>query len=161
VPEHARTHAPWDEGRAAEIAASLKALPGACLPILHALQHEFGYVHADAIPVVAEALNLSKAEVVGVVNFYSDFREEPPARHIVKVCLAEACQAMGSAAVVAELQARLGIAMGEAASDGSVALEPVYCLGNCALSPAMVVDGALIGRATAERAAAIVAGHGR
>jgi len=133
-------------------------MPGACLPILHGLQAEFGYVHADAIPIVADVLNLSKAEVVGVVNFYSDFRQAPPAEHIVKVCLAEACQSMGSAAVVERLQSALGISMGKATADRRFELEAVYCLGNCALSPALMVDGRLFGRVTPDRAAALVAG---
>jgi formate dehydrogenase subunit gamma len=128
---------------------------------LHAIQETFGYVHEEAIPIVADVLNLSKAEVVGVVNFYSDFRQEPPARHIVKVCLAESCQAMGSAEVVESLQTALGVSMGEATLDGSYELEAVYCLGNCALSPALVVDGRLYGRVTPQRAATFVTGNAR
>jgi formate dehydrogenase subunit gamma len=95
------------------------------------------------------------------VNFYSDFRQEPPARHIVKVCLAESCQAMGSAEVVESLQTALGVSMGEATTDHSYELEPVYCLGNCALSPAVVVDGRLYGRVTPQRAATFVTGNAR
>ena len=150
-------YASWHHGRARDIADSLKELPGACLPILHALQYEFGYIHQEAIPIVAEALNLSKAEVVGVVNFYSDFRQEPPARHVIKVCLAEACQSMGSAGVVEQLQASLGVTIGEATADGKFALEPVYCLGNCALPPSVVIDGKLVGRMSPARAESLVA----
>ena len=157
MTEQSTTHVDWNEVHAREIAESMKSLPGACLPILHALQARFGYIHEGAIPIVAEVLNLSKAEVVGVVNFYSDFRQEPPPAHIVKVCLAESCQAMGSAAVVERLQATLGVSMGEATSDHGFELEAVYCLGNCALSPAMVVDGRLVGRVTPERAELLVA----
>ena len=150
------SHAPWDLARATAIAESLRHLDGACLPILHALQSEFGYIHTEAIPLVAETLNLSKAEVVGVVNFYSDFRQEPPARHTVRVCVAEACQSMGSAAVVGALESSLGIQMGGATGDRAFELEPVYCLGNCALSPALVIDGRMLGRVTPERASALI-----
>lgn len=159
MTDAAAGYAPWDEARARAIADSLKEMPGACLPILHALQDEFGYVHADAIPIVALALNLSKAEIVGVVNFYADFRQEPPARHIMKVCLADACRAMGSQALAARLQEHLGVSMGEMAADRSFALEAVYCLGNCALSPAVMLDGKLLGRMDADRAAGLVSGR--
>jgi formate dehydrogenase subunit gamma len=151
-------HRPWDETCARELAESLRELPGACLPILQVLQREFGYIHDEAIPLVADILNLSKAEVVGVVEFYTDFRRTPPARHIVKVCLAESCQASGSAGVVGALQDRLGISMGEATSDHQFELEPVYCLGNCALSPALMIDGQLKGRLSPENVASLVAG---
>lgn len=149
---------PWDPAEATALAEALKHLDGACLPILHALQKNYGYIHPEAVPIVAETLNLSKAEVVGVVNFYSDFKQEPPARHVIKVCLAEACQSMGSARVVEELRATLGIGVGEAKPDGSCAIEAVYCLGNCALSPAIMVDEQLHGRVTAGRVAALVGG---
>ena len=152
-------HAPWDIGRAQAVAESLRHLDGACLPILHALQSEFGYIHPEAIPIVAETLNLSKAEVVGVVNFYSDFRQEPPAPHTIRVCVAEACQSMGSARVVHALESTLGTAMGEKSADQAFELEPVYCLGNCALSPALVFDGRMLGRVTPERATALLAEH--
>ncbi len=160
IPEESASlsnYRPWDNALALELATMQKDMPGACLPILHTLQSWFGYIHEEAIPIVAEVLNLSKAEVVGVVNFYSDFRQEPPAEHIVKVCLAESCQAMGSREVVAELQSRLGIAMGEATGDHKFELEPVYCLGNCALSPAIVIDGRLHGRVSPARVASLVA----
>lgn len=150
-------YAAWDDAAARELAESMKAMPGACLPILHGLQSAFGYIHPEAIPIAADVLNLSKAEVVGVVNFYSDFRQAPPAEHIVKVCLAEACQSMGSAAVADRLQSVLGASMGNATADHRFELEPVYCLGNCALSPALMVDGRLFGRVTPERAASLVA----
>jgi formate dehydrogenase subunit gamma len=156
LTEHRREYLAWSAGEGRRIAEELRELPGACIPILHALQETFGYIHDEAIPIVADVLNLSKAEVVGVVEFYSDFRRTPPARHVVKVCLAEACQSMGSGAVVERLGGALGIGMGERTSDGGVELEPVYCLGNCALSPAMVVDGRLVGRVSPERAEALV-----
>ncbi|MGE3073079.1 MAG: NAD(P)H-dependent oxidoreductase subunit E [Dehalococcoidia bacterium] len=157
MTERANHNTTWDDVQARVIAESMKTLAGACLPILHELQNTFGYIHEEAIPIVADVLNLSKAEVVGVVNFYSDFRQEPPAAHVVKVCLAESCQSMGSAAVVERLQSALGVSMGESAADHRVELAPVYCLGNCALSPAIVVDGKLSGRVTPDRAAQLVA----
>lgn len=142
----------WDEARAQSVIAELKALPGALLPMLHALQEEFGYIPSEAIPRVAEALLLSQAEVVGVISFYHDFRREPGGRHTLRVCRAESCQSMGCEALVEHLQNRLGIAMGETTADGALTLATVYCLGNCALSPAVLLDGALYGRVSPERA---------
>jgi formate dehydrogenase subunit gamma len=142
----------WDAARARALIDELKALPGASLPILHALQDTFGYVHPDAIPLVAEALVLSRAEVVGILNFYHDFRQEPGGRHTLRVCRAESCQSMGCEALVEHLQQRLGIRMGETTPDGMVTLETVYCLGNCALSPAVLLDRELYGRVSLERA---------
>lgn len=147
----------WDADRAGETIAELKDLPGACLPILHALHAEFGYIHDEAIPLVADALALSKAEVVGVVEFYSDFRRTPPAPHQVRVCLAESCQSMGSAALLARVESVLNAELGRKSADGEYEVEPVYCLGNCALSPALVLDGKLHGRMTPERASALFA----
>jgi formate dehydrogenase subunit gamma len=121
------------------------------LPILHALQEEFGYVDDEAIPLIADALNLSKAEVVGVVHFYHDYRHEAPGRHILKVCRAEACQSMGCESLVRHLQSKLATAMGETTADGAFSLDTVYCLGNCALSPAVMLDGRLYGKVTHER----------
>lgn len=116
------------------------------LPILHALQEAFGCVPEAAVPMVAEALNLSRAEVHGVVTFYHDFRREPGGRHILKLCRAEACQAAGGDALAARAVARLGIPMGTTAPDGSVTLEPVYCLGLCATAPSAMIDGRIVGR---------------
>ncbi|SFF85858.1 formate dehydrogenase gamma subunit [Novosphingobium sp. CF614] len=132
---------------------------GALLPLLHALQEEFGFVDPQAVPLIAEALNLSRAEVHGVVSFYPDFREQAPARHVVKLCRAESCQSRGSAAIEAELVRRLGIGMGDARPDGQVALEPIYCLGLCAIGPNALVDErpvAGIDRAAVERIVAEV-----
>ena len=150
-------HRPWDEATAQELVTTLKELPGACLPVLHVLQAEFGYIHDEAILIVANALNLSKAEVVGVVEFYSDFRRTPPAQHMVRICLAESCQAAGGGALRARVEGILGAEVGGRSSDGEYELEPVYCLGNCALSPALLVDGRLYGRVTPERASALFA----
>ena len=125
--------------------------PGALLPILHAIQDAIGYVSIEAIPRIATALNLSRAEVHGVITFYHHFRTSPPGRHVVQLCRAEACQSMGSAALAEEIKAQLGIDFHQTSADGAVSLEPVYCLGNCACSPAVMIDGQLHGRVTAQR----------
>jgi formate dehydrogenase subunit gamma len=129
--------------------AEKRALPGALLPVLHAIHDVLGFVPPDAVPRIAHALNLSQADVHGVITFYHDFRSSPPGRHVLKLCRAEACQAMGSEALAAHLTKRLGIAWKETSPDGALTIEPVYCLGNCALSPAMMLDGKLRGRVTA------------
>ncbi|WP_150294208.1 formate dehydrogenase subunit gamma [Sphingobium estronivorans] len=116
------------------------------LPLLHWLQEEIGYVDDAAVPVIARALNLSRADVHGVVTFYHDFRRAPAGRHVVKLCRAESCQARGGTAVEATAVARLGVAMGETRRDGQVTLEPVYCLGLCAIGPNALVDGRPVAR---------------
>ncbi|KQZ15523.1 formate dehydrogenase [Mesorhizobium sp. Root554] len=145
------------EARTASIVQNLKDLEGPLLPILHGIQAEFGYVPQGSLPVIAHALNLSRAEVHGVVTFYHDFRREPAGRHILKLCQAEACQSMGSDAVAARLKQLLGIGFHETTKDGSVTLEPVYCLGLCACSPSAMLDGEVIGRLDNEKIDAIVA----
>src|SRR3954470_18057541 len=139
-----------------EAIAQNRTLPGALLPVLHAIQDALGFIPPDAVPRIAHALNLSQAEVHGVITFYHDFRTSPPGRHVLKLCRAEACQAMGSEALAAHLTRRLGIPWKETSRDGAVTIEPVYCLGNCALSPAVMIDGQLRGRITAEALDAIV-----
>lgn len=119
---------------------------GPLLPILHDVQEEFGHIPADALPVIAKALNLSRAEVHGVVSFYHDFRAEPAGRHVLNVCRAEACQSMGGEVLAAQLERELGVAFGGTSADGSVTLEKVYCLGLCACAPAAMLDGKVIGR---------------
>ncbi|WP_067732439.1 NAD(P)H-dependent oxidoreductase subunit E [Novosphingobium naphthalenivorans] len=119
---------------------------GALLPLLHELQEHFGFIDPAAVPLIAAALNLSRAEVHGVISFYPDFRTEAPARHVIKLCRAESCQARGSAAIEAALARHLGVAMGHARKDGQVALEPVYCLGLCAIGPNALVDGRPVAR---------------
>jgi formate dehydrogenase subunit gamma len=136
--------------------AANRALPGALLPVLHAIQDALGFIPPDAVPRIAHALNLSQAEVHGVITFYHDFRTAPPGRHVLKLCRAEACQAMGSEALASRLTRRLGIDFKDTSRDGAVTIEPVYCLGNCALSPALMIDGKLRGRITAEALDAIV-----
>lgn len=148
----------WDPEAAREITEALAPLQGACLPILHALQARFGYIDKEAIPIVANVLNLSRAEVVGIVSFYHDFRDAPPGTHVLRVCRAESCQAMGAEQLVANLSRSLGTEPGATSSDGNVTFDSVYCLGNCALSPAAMLDGRLLGRATHERITALLAG---
>ncbi|GJE27267.1 formate dehydrogenase subunit gamma [Methylobacterium organophilum] len=141
---------PWSATRAAGIVAEHQHLEGATLPILHALQETFGYVDEGAIPLIADALNLSRAEVHGCISFYHDFRKAPAGRHEVKLCRAEACQAMGSAKLHREILERLGCGFHETTADGNVTVEPVYCLGLCANGPAALVDGEPIANLTAD-----------
>jgi formate dehydrogenase subunit gamma len=147
----------WDAERAAEIIAELKSHEGATLVILHAMQEAFGYVPRDAIPMIALALNLSRAEVHGVFTFYHEFRKEPAGRHVLKLCRAEACQAAGGDALAARAEKTLGIAVGDTRADGVVSLEPIYCLGLCATAPSAMLDGRLIGRLTEARLDALLA----
>jgi formate dehydrogenase subunit gamma len=140
---------PAEVKRARERMREFDGVPGGLMPMLQAIQDEFGYIDKGLIPLIAEAVNLSRAEVVGVIKFYHDFREEPPGRHTLQVCRAEACQSMGCDALAGHLRDRLQVDFGETTSDGAVSLEAVYCLGNCALSPAVMLDGRLYGRVTA------------
>lgn len=137
--------------RVEEIIGQSRDLEGPLLPILHDVQHEFGYIPTEALPQIADALNISNAEVHGVVSFYHDFRREPAGRHVLKLCRAEACQSMGSDSVSSSLQALLGAEMGETSADGAVTIEAVYCLGLCSCAPAAMLDGAPIGRLNDER----------
>lgn len=136
---------------AAAIAARYGNRPDALLEILHDLQSELSFVPDEALPVLARALNLSRAEVYGVVTFYHDFRREPAARHTIKVCRAEACQSMNGRQLVEDLERRFKLKVGEMSADGSVAIEATYCLGFCATAPAAMVDGKLMARATADK----------
>jgi len=144
-----RTESVWQAESARAIIDELKELKGATMPILHALQEEFGYVHDEAVPLIADALNLSQAEVFGTLTYYHDFRREPAGRHVLKVCRAEACQSVGCEALVDHLKDAHGIAMGSTTSDRMLTVETVYCLGNCALGPSLMLDGEVIGRADA------------
>lgn len=132
--------------RTEAIVGRLKPLEGPLLPILHDIQAEFGYVPQAALPAIAQGLNLSRAEVHGVVSFYHDYRETPAGRHVIKVCRSEACQSMGGEALADRLLGLLGLDWHETSADGAVTIEPVYCLGLCACAPAAMVDGELIGR---------------
>jgi len=120
--------------------------PGGLLPLLQEIQETLGFVPPESVPAIAIAMNLSAAEVQGVLSFYHDFRTEPGGRHRLQVCLAESCQAVGARELAAHAVEHLGIAMGETTDDGSISLEPVYCLGNCACSPSMRVDDRLYAR---------------
>ena len=135
----------------------LKDKPGALLPILHAVQDALGYVPPAAVPVIADGLNLSRAEVHGVISFYHYFRDTPPGRHTIHLCRAEACQSMNQPALEAHAKKALGVDFHGTTANGAFSFEPVYCLGNCACSPAMMVDGELYGRVTPERFDAILA----
>jgi formate dehydrogenase subunit gamma len=137
---------PWDPALAEDIITAHEALEGPMLPILHALQVAFGFIPEDAMRRVAARLNVTRAEVYGVVSFYHDFRQQPAGRHVLKLCRAEACQAMGAEANAAFLLRRLGLDWGGTTSDGRLTVEPVYCLGLCACAPAALLDGEVHGR---------------
>ncbi|PZQ12541.1 MAG: formate dehydrogenase subunit gamma [Rhodanobacter denitrificans] len=139
-----------DQARILAAVERLRDLPGALLPILHAIQDALGHVPAAAVPVIAQGLNLSRAEVHGVISFYHHFRSEPPGRHVLQLCRAEACQAMGARELERRLRERLRIDFHETTADGAVTLEPVYCLGNCACAPSAMLDGEIRGRLGAE-----------
>jgi formate dehydrogenase subunit gamma len=138
----------WDRAAVERIAHSLKRKPGALMVILRRVQDALGWVPADAVPVIAKILNLSRAEVHGVVTFYHDFRHHPPGKNVIKVCRAESCQAMGAVALAQHIKDRLGCDFGQTRADGAYTLDAVYCFGNCACSPAVAVNGKLLGRVT-------------
>lgn len=133
-----------------------RSVAGGLLPLLHDIQDRLGYVPQSAIPDIARALNLSRAEVHGVVSFYHHFRQSPPGRHVLQVCRAEACQSMGAESLLNALRTQLGIDLHGTTADGAVTLEPVYCLGNCACAPSVMIDGRVRGRVSANAAAALV-----
>lgn len=132
---------------------------GALMPVLHEVQHTLGHIPEEAVPLIARALNLSRAEVRGVIGFYHDFRLEPAGQHIVQICRAEACQAMGARALEAHAKQKLGIDYGETTEDGRFSLEPVYCLGNCACTPSVRVGDEVFARVSAERFDKIIDEH--
>jgi formate dehydrogenase subunit gamma len=151
------TYEPFNAERTAQIVAEHEELEGSLLPVLHALQETFGYIDRAAEPIVAEALNISRAEVHGVVTFYHDFRSTPAGRHVFKLCRAEACQAAGGDALAAQAEAKIGVAFGHTTTDGRVTLEPVYCLGLCSVSPSAVLDGRIVGRLDSRKLEALLA----
>ena len=132
-----------------QITAALKDKPGALLPILHAIQDALGFVPPESVPDIAKALNLSRAEVHGVISFYHYFRDTKPGKHTIHLCRAESCQSMGAKQLEKHVKTRLGIDFHETTADGKFTLEPVYCLGNCACSPAMQIDNEIYGRVSA------------
>jgi len=135
----------WNAQRGSEIIAAHADQDGAALPILHALQGTFGHVPHEAVPMVALALNLSRAELHGIVTFYHDFRDTPPGAHVLKLCRAEACQSMGADALAAQARTKLKIDWHETSPDGRTTLEPIFCLGLCACAPAAMLDGKVYG----------------
>ena len=143
--------------RTIEIINEYKTVEGPLLPVLHAIQEEFGYVPAETLTLIAEALNLSRAEVHGVMTFYHDFRASPAGRHVIRLCRAEACQSMDGDRVAEAVQKLLGIGWGETTGDGKITLEAVYCLGLCACAPAAQVDDRLIGRLSEGKAEQMIA----
>jgi formate dehydrogenase subunit gamma len=136
----------------------MKTQDGPLLPILHAFTERYGHVTNEAIALIADVLNLTRAEVQGVVGFYHDFRRHPAGRHVIKVCRAEACQSMGCEDLATRLERALGISFGDTTPDRRVTLETVYCLGNCALSPNVMVDGEVHGRADEKMVLKLVGG---
>ena len=134
-----------------------RVVPGGLLPLLHAVQHELGYIPPERVPSIARAMNLSRAEVHGVISFYHDFRTPPGGRHTVQICRAEACQAMGSRALEDHAKQSLGVGFGGTTADGAVTLEPVYCLGNCACSPSVRIDDTVYARVDPEQFDALLA----
>jgi formate dehydrogenase subunit gamma len=144
--------------RVEEILNNHKGMEGAMLPILHAIQAEFGYVPQDALPLIAQELALSKAEVHGVMSFYHDFREHPAGKHVVKLCRAESCKSVGADRVAAHAQKAMGIEWHETTADGRITLEPVFCLGLCACGPAAIIDGKLVGRVDEAKIDALIGG---
>ena len=151
-------HVPGEVGaRTLAIVGELKGLEGPLLPILHEIQAEFGHVPQESLPVIARELNLSRAEVHGVVTFYHDYRDHPTGRHVLKLCRAEACQSMGGDALAERVKALLGIDFHQTTLDGAVTLEPVFCLGLCSCAPAAMLDGEVFGRMDVETAREMIA----
>jgi len=132
-------------------------VPGGLMPLLHAIQDDIGYVPQSIYPEIAKALALSVAEVHGVVTFYHHFRTHPAGKHVLQICRAESCQAMGSAKLESELKARLGVDYHQTTQDGQVTLLPVYCLGNCGCSPAVMLDDEVHGRMDADKVSELIA----
>jgi formate dehydrogenase subunit gamma len=149
---------PGSEERARVVCAAHGNRSDELLEIFHDLQRDLGFVPDPVVAVIAGALNISRADVYGVLSFYHDFRQAPAGRHVIKVCRAEACQAMHTDAVCAHAEQRLGTKFGETRADGQYTLEAVYCLGNCARSPAMMIDGNLYGCVDKKRFDAIISG---
>ena len=146
----------WSAEQAARVIAEHAGARGPLLPVLHALQEEFGYVDPEAVPLVAKALNLSRADVHGVLTFYSDFRTTPPGKRTIGVCRGEACQSVGGRALAEHATSSLGVGFGGTTPDGAVTLDQVFCLGLCSVAPAALVDGRVVGRLDAQAFDALV-----
>ena len=149
----------YDSAIASEIIAGFGARPEMLVQILVAFIERYSYISEEAIRQLAKELNLSRADVHGVVSYYHDFRTEPPGRHVVKICQAEACQAMGSRELTAHAEQSLGITLNQTSDNGELTLEPVYCLGNCACSPAVMIDEQLYGRVDANKLDGLLEKH--
>ena len=147
----------YDREIATELINQFEARPEMLVQILHLFMDCYGYISDDAIRHLASELNLSRAEVHGVVSFYHDFRIAPAGRRVIKICQAESCQAMGSQALTAHAEKSLGVSLNETTEDGATSLEPVYCLGNCACSPAVMVGDRVYGRVDAKALDAVLA----
>lgn len=141
----------WDVTAVRQVIASLKSLPGALLPILHGIQDAVGYIPSDAVPMIADELNVSRAEVHGVISYYHHFHDHPVGQHVVQICRAEACQARGSEALEVHAKSALGCNYHETTRDGIVTLEPAYCLGHCSVGPNIQIGDELYARVTPER----------
>ncbi|AAU92351.1 MULTISPECIES: formate dehydrogenase subunit gamma [Methylococcus] len=150
------TQTEWDRDAVTEVIEQKKSMPGALLPILHGIQDRIGFIPEDAVPQIAKALNLSRAEVHGVISFYHYFRTTAPGKHTIHLCRAESCQAMNSESLETHVKARLGIDYHETTADGAFSLEPVYCLGNCACSPSMMIDHEVYGHVSPQSFDAII-----
>jgi formate dehydrogenase subunit gamma len=146
----------WDAAAARQIIETYRGLDGALMPILHALQERFGYVDDAAVPDLSDILNLSRAEVHGVITFYHDFRRTPPARHALHICRAEACQSVGARELEAHAKKKLGVDYHHQTPDGRWSLGAIYCLGNCACGPSALIDGETVGRLTPEKLDALM-----
>jgi formate dehydrogenase subunit gamma len=155
--ERKMTNLDWGKTTVSAVIDGLKDKPGALLPILHGIQDALGYIPSEGVPLIAKALNLSRAEVHGVITFYHYFRETPPGKHTLHICRAESCQSMGGVALQEHAKAALGIDFHETTADGAFSLEPVYCRGLCACSPAIAIDGEVYGRVSAERFDEVIA----
>ncbi|HXW72077.1 MAG TPA: formate dehydrogenase subunit gamma [Methylocella sp.] len=142
--------APWSADRAREIVKEFVELEGPMMPLLHALQEEFGYIPTGAVPIIADLLNLTRAEVHGVITFYHDFRLEPRGRHLLQLCRGEACQSMHSEQLAQKMLKKLGVDWHQTTSDRELTVEPVFCLGLCATSPSCLIDGEPHGRLNIE-----------
>lgn len=143
--------AAWDVSAVHRIIHAKKSMPGAMLPILHDIQDMVGFIPSDAVPIIADALNVSRAEVHGVITYYHHFRQHPTGRTVVQICRAEACQSRGANALVDHAKRALGCDFHQTTADGEVTLEPVYCLGQCAVGPNLMIGDALHARVTPER----------
>ena len=145
------------QAEAYAIASSMKSMEGALLPILHAIQEKFGFIPSETVRIIADELNLSRAEVHGVISYYHHFRDTAPGKNVIQVCMAESCQSMGAEALASHVEKKVGCGMHQTTSNGQVTLEPVYCLGLCAQSPAIMINEQLHAKMTPQKFDALLA----